>query len=278
MDERALFLSRLEFAVLLLTEQIEEILCFPLPDGKNIEEKQMIEAIYELVCMDCLQVSETSETSKISDISKTSETSVKLTDSMKPILEGIKEAEQYLMIESGNPSHPQKIAYVGKRITILEHVQEEGKAFRLFSMERQEFWKWLEDSMEIPETVIKEKTEAKQVLYENELVQKEREALRNCSEPEAFQEISNWMEQVESILEEGVYFGIRCIKKNTNKKEADNVLDLLLGQGFMNLWFLWRKPKQDLFWEASNQENLHIEPDCAELRQEITSMLWREEG
>lgn len=258
MDDRALFLSRLEFAVLLLTEDITEILCFPLPNGQNIDEKQMIKAIYELVCMGCLEADETS---------------VRLTDSMKKTVEEIKGAEQYLMIESGNPSHPQKICYVGNKVIVLENVQEEGKAFRLFSMEKDEFWKWLEDSMEIPETIIEKKTEAEQILYYHELVQQEREILTGVSNENEFQTISDWMAQVETLLEETVYVGIRCIEK----KEADITFDLLLCQGSVNLWFLWRKPKVDLFREISDKEQLHIEPDSLELRQEIANMFWRKE-
>lgn len=258
MDERVLFLSRLEFAVLLLTENITEILCFPLPNEQNVNEKQMIKAVYELVCMGCIQVDEVS---------------IKLTDSMKKIVEELKETKRYLMIESGNLSHPQKICYIGKRVIVLEAVQEEGKAFRLSSMEQQEFWTWLEDSMEIPETVIKEKTEAEQLLSYHEMVQKEREALIIAYDSERFQTISEWMDQVETLLGETVYLGIRFIKK----EGAETELDLLLCQGSMNLWFLWRKPRTDFFREILEEERLHIEPDSAELRQEISNMLWREE-
>lgn len=265
MDEQVLFLSRLEFAVLLLTEGITEILCFPLPniEVQEIEEKQMIETIYELVCMGCLQVNETS---------------VKLTDSMEKRIKGIKEAEQYLIIEPGELSYPQKIAYIGERIVVLEYVQKEGKVFRLFSMEKQEFWKWLEDSMAIPEVLIKERTEANQIVEYSELAIKEREKLTECI-PKEEQTLSEWMEQIETVLQETVYWGMECI----GKQKSDTVQKLLLGQGVMNLWFLWYRPKEDITEEEnkksmdkSEQNILQIEPDSLEFRKKIADRFWRE--
>ena len=45
MCERAVFLSRLEFSVLLMAEGVEEIRCFILPGAKDVNRKEMIEAV-----------------------------------------------------------------------------------------------------------------------------------------------------------------------------------------------------------------------------------------
>lgn len=258
MSEQILFLSRLEFAVLLLAKNIKEIMCFPLPKQQDINEKQMIEAIYELVCMECLQVKETS---------------VELTDFMEEMIGEMEDATQYFLIESGNPLYPQKIVYIGKKLIILENVQEAEKTFRLFSIERQEFWKWLEDSMEIPKAIIEKKTEAKQMIEDCELAFQEKQALEEHGKKKAFQSLSDWIKQIEAILDETVYFGIRWIKEEKQEKSRN----LLLCQGAINLWFLWQKEIEDLFQKESEEEKLYIEPDSAEFRQEIAQMLWREE-
>jgi len=259
MGERVLFLSRLEFIVLLLVKGITEIICFPLTNRQNVDEKQMIEAIYELVCMDCLYVDGTL---------------IKLTDSMESIMEIVYKAELCLMIEPGNRSLSQKICYIGDKITVLEDIQEEGKAFRLFSLEKKDFWKWLKDSMNIPEAVIEEKNEAEKLIEFNELALKEKELLTKYVQPEAFQKISKWMEQAEVALEEMPYGSIQCIKK----KDQNVQMNMLICQGIMNIWFLWYKPKNDIFQESLNKAGyMHIEPDSVMFRQEILKMLWREE-
>lgn len=257
MDDRILFLSRLEFSILLLTENITEILCFPLPNVQEVEEKQMIEAVYELVCMGCIEVNENS---------------IKQTDSIGKLIQEIKRAKQYLLIEPGDLSYPQKIAYIGEQVVVLEYVQEEGKVFRLFSMEKNEFWKWLEDSMAIPEAFIESKREADSIVTYSELAQKEQEELLSY-DPMGFQKLSEWMEQAERLLQEQVYFGISCIsRENSDKKQ-----ELLLCQGTMNLWFLWYQLERDSTREEMKYSGLQIAPDSAELRQEIEKMLWREE-
>ncbi|MCX4267233.1 MAG: hypothetical protein OSJ62_01010 [Lachnospiraceae bacterium] len=257
MDDRILFLSRLEFAILLLTENITEILCFPLPNVQEIEEKQMIEAAYELVCMGCIQVNETC---------------IRQTESIERLTREIKNAKQYLLIEPGNLSYPQKIAYIGERIVVLEYVQEEGKVFRLFSMERQEFFQWLEDSMEVPTAVFEKKEEAESITAYSELAVRERNVLSAC-DPRDCQSLSEWIERAEEILQETVYFGLACI----SRQEPDKKLECLLCQGTMNLWLLWYQSVGDFCGRKFDQESLQTAPDSAELRKEIREMLWREE-
>lgn len=261
MDERVLFLSRLEFSVLLLAEGITNIVCFPLPDEKNVNKKQMIEAIYELVHMDCIQVGQSSVT---------------LTDSIKKMIKAIKEAKFYLMAEPGDTSLPQKICYMGNQIAVLENVREEGKAFRLFSMEKDEFWKWMENSMELPEAMIEKKSEANRLIEWNELALKERKLLIACGAPKEFQKLSGWMEQVKKVLQEIPYVGFYVVR---GKKQRVKI-EFLICRGEMNTWFLWKEAENEIFQETPIEKtvsNMHIEPDSLELRQEILDMLYLED-
>lgn len=258
MDERVLFLSRLEFSVLLMAGGVEELICFSLPDSQSTDERQMIEAIYELTCMGCLQADETSVT---------------LTESAKKSIDTIREADTYLMVESGNRSLPQKICYAGDRITVLENVQEEGKAFRLFSMDKGEFFQWLEDSMDIPRAAIEGKAEAEQILELSELAQKERDLLVKMDCIGKFQKISDWMEQIETVLQETVYAGIRRIDRQRQERQ----IDMLICQGAVNTWFLYRKSNNDIFQTAPEKEETYVAPDSIMLRKEIENMLWRKD-
>lgn len=259
MDEQALFLSRMEFAALLLAENITEIVCFPMPKREETEEKQMIEAVYELVSMGCLQVHGTS---------------VRWSDFIKSRMEPVRDAKKCLLMEPGDSSLPQKICYIGERIAVLENVQKEGKAFRFFSMDKKDFWKWLEDSMDIPKAAAEKKEEAELLLEYHELALKEKALLRSCGRGGEIQRISEWMEQVKQVLDEIPFVGIRCIWMEKEQKEQIN---LMICRGILNTWFLWKQLRQDFFLEPLEDDMVHVEPDSAELRREIESMLWRKE-
>ena len=51
MSERAVFLSRLEFSIMLIAGGIEEIACFPLPGAKEVDERQMITVWCRKACL-----------------------------------------------------------------------------------------------------------------------------------------------------------------------------------------------------------------------------------
>jgi len=258
MDERILFLSRLEFAVLLIAGGITEMMCFPLLEEENVKKEQMIEAIYELVCMGCLQMDERS---------------VRLTDFMENRIMVIQEAKQYLVIEPGDSSLVQKLCYIDDKIAVLENVQKEGKAFRFFLTDREKFWEWLEDSMELPKAAVEKKAEAEQLLLLNQMAYQERERLLSEGYLEKYSKISGWMKKIKTLLGEMPYVGIRLIRKN----KTDQEIDLLICQGMMNTWFLWQKSQMDLFGGEAEKEEMHLEPDSLELRQEISNMFWRTE-
>jgi len=242
MTDQILFLSRLEFSILLMLDGITDVISFTLPDSQKVDERQMMEAVYELFCKGCIEVDEAS---------------IGLTDLMKTVTKTIKEAEICLIMEPGNNSLAQKVCYVGNEVIVVENVQEEGKAFRLFSVSREAFSQWMEDSMDIPEALAEKRTEAEKILELSEIASKEKEMLRTIlvEKPMTF---SEWMEQAEEILGNKVYAGIQIIYHGELRT------DMLICQGNLNMWIMWH-----------NKTEFYIESDSLELRKEVECMFWR---
>lgn len=243
MNDQILFLSRLEFSILLMLGGITDIISFTLSDSQSVDDKQIIEAVYELSCMGCIRVDETS---------------IGLTDLMKVMTETIKEAERCLIIEPGDPSLAQKVCYAGNEVIVVENVQEEGKAFRLFSVSREAFFQWMEDSMDIPRALAEKKTEAEKILELSEMAPNEKEKIHIAFKVKPLT-LSEWMKQAEEILNNEAYAGMRLIRQGKQRT------DMLICQGNLNMWIIWY-----------DKTGFHMEADSAELRKEMESLFWRD--
>lgn len=255
MNEWAIFLTRLEFAVLLVLEGIEEINCFYLPEEKEIDAQHMLQTIYEL---------------NKSGFIKVDGKDILLSDTIKPIMDLIKNTKSYIRIEPGEDSLYQKICYVSEKIVVLENIQQHGKAFRLFVLKKNDFWSWLEDSLAIPQTFVENKQDMEYLIHINDLIFEEQKKLQTVQYQGAFYDIKKFMEQVESVLAKAVYAGIRF----TDRKSKAVYKDMVIVQGSFHVWFLWCDVQNDLF---SDKENvLHIDADCLEFRKEQLKTFWRE--
>lgn len=255
MNKRAVFLSRLEFSVLLMVAGIEEVGCFALPKAEDVDERQMIKTIYNLVQKDFMQAEEHG---------------LKLSAEMKEIMESVKASAGYLLIETNRDEQPQRIVYLGKQAVILENTASANQDFRMFSRDQEEFWEWIEESMEAPVFDVPSKAEAMELLSMNELALYEFHLLQECSYPGVVPGIRLWMEKIRESLGELPCMGIRFISDSDTGVEQD----LLLCWGCANLWFLWCKPDKDILSEGKNV--VEVAPDAAETRKEIQELFWRE--
>lgn len=255
MNEWAIFLTRLEFAVLLVLEGIEEISCFHLPDEKQIDTQQMLQTVYEL---------------NKSGFIKIEEKSILLADTIKAIMDLIKNTKSYIRIEPGDNSFYQKICYVSEKIVVLENIQQYGKSFRLFVMEKNDFWAWLENSLEIPEALVESKQDMMHLLNMNDLIFQEQEKLQTVQYRGTFYDIGEFMKQVESVLTKTVYAGVRFV----DRKSKTVYKDMVIAQGSFNIWFLWCDVQNDLLSEKENI--VHIDTDSLEFRKEQLKIVWGE--
>lgn len=255
MSDRALFLSRLEFSVALMTEGIEEIGCFALPRAEDVEEGQMIQAVYSLVQKGFMQVQEDG---------------LKLSREIQEILASIKASRAYLFMESGGDEQPQRIIYPGKQAVILENIANVNQDFRLFSKAQEEFWGWIEESMETPVFEVLSRDEAARLMQMNELACQEFHLLQECSYPGSVLGIRSWIEKIRDKMGDVWCTGFRFVRNSKGQPERD----LILCQGCANLWFLWCDPNPDLFNEGEN--HVEVAPDAIETRKEIQAFFWRE--
>lgn len=254
MNERILFLSRMEFAVLLIAGGLAWIECFPLPDAKQTEERQIIEAVYGLVADGLLE---------------TDGKRISLGPDMQEVIRLIERSGMRIWIEPGNSSLPQKICYLAEKIIVLENIQKDGKAFRLFVLEKKRFWKWLEDSLAIPKLFAEERKETAQVLELNPAAAAEQASLYGNGYADAFGEIGEWMRRVKELTGEEVYAGLRFVEGNNSVLAKD----VLIAQGSMNIWLLWCRPEADIFSDKTNR--IYVEPDSVELRELLIEGDWR---
>lgn len=256
MSERAVFLSRLEFSILLIAGGIEEIACFPLPGAKEVDERQMIKAVYGLVQEGLLTVEEGG---------------IKLSGEMEESIASMKASSGYLLMESGDEGQPQRMIYPGKTAVILENTAGTGKDFRLSVKAQDEFWAWVEEIMEIPAAEAVSEDEAAELIEINALAIHERELLQECAYPGAGLGLRLWIEKIQDRLGDVPCTGIRFIQNSDGR----SCRDLILCQGCANLWFLWCDPDKDLL---SGKENpVQVRPDAVETRKEIQAFFWREE-
>lgn len=255
MGECAVFLSRLEFSVLLIAEGIEEISCFVLPESKDVNEKQMINAIYSLVQKGFIQVEEHG---------------LKLSAEMEEMMESVKSATGYLLVESSRDEQPQRIIYLGKHAVILENTADANQDFRMFSKEQEEFWEWIEENMEVPAFEVPSRAEAEELLSMNELMLYEFRVLKECSYPGIVPGIRLWMEKIRESLGELPCMGVRFI----SDLDKEVKWDVILCWGCANLWFLWCEPDKDIL--SGKESFVEIAPDAVETRKEIQELFWRE--
>lgn len=255
MSERVLFLSRLEFSIMLMTEGIEEIGCFALPEAVDVDEGQMIKAVYGLVQKGFMQVKEHG---------------LKLSGEMEEIFASIKASGAYLFMESGDVKQPQRIIYPGKQAVILENTANVNQDFRLFSKEKEEFWGWIEESMELPAFEVLPRDEAAELMQMNELAGQEFHLLQACGYPGSVLGIRAWMKKIQDQMGDIVCTGIRFVQNSS----GGTARDLMLCQGCANLWFLWCDSDKDLCTEGKNP--VEILPDAIETRKEIQAFFWGE--
>lgn len=257
MCERAVFLSRLELAVLLMAGGVEHIQCFALPEAKDVDEKQMIGAVYDLTQKGFLQVLEEG---------------IDLAPGSGTIVDTMKDPRMVIYLEPGDERQPQRIVYVGEQAIILENTMDEGGELRLSTKEQTGFWKWIEDAFELPVADVISADSALRSLYMNGAVITEWEMLQTCTHPGIVQGLRAWMESIRDGLGEAPYVGIRIINARSGKVERD----MVIAPGLMNLWFIWCEQDMDVFSEK--ERHVEVVPDSIETRNAVQKLFWREIG
>ena len=260
MYEKAIFLSRLEFAARLMAGGVEHIPCFPLPDAKEVDEGQMIEAVYRLIQEQYVQIGENGAC---------------LASELKPVVDDIRDSNRCLFMEPGDPSAPQRICYLGTHAAVLEFVGESEREFRLFSLAKEEFWEWLGEALDITLSEIMTKEETDRQIQMSELSVEEKEQLSACGYPGGPGPIGRWMELLEDQMKQtdrggGGHpcMGIRLF----DKKEGRNCCDLLLYQGWMNIWFIWCTPGKDII--SAKENVVEVQAASLELKERFLKLFW----
>ncbi|MCI8724752.1 MAG: hypothetical protein HFG66_01255 [Hungatella sp.] len=246
MCERAVFLSRLEFSVLLMAEGVEEIRCFTLPGAKDVNRKEMIEAVHGLILKGFLQVEDKG---------------ISLSLELASMTECIKGSTACLFVEPGDLYQPQRIVYIGGQAAVLENADDTNSGFRLFIKEPENLWAWLEDTFDLPKTAVMSKAEAGELVRLNQLAEEELRRLQEWEYPGNAAGIRFWMEQLREGFGETPFLGIRFIRSC----DGQTCKDLILLPGSANMWFLWR-----------GREKLEVMPDSIETRKEMETLFWRE--
>lgn len=241
MDDYALFLSRLEFSILLMAGGINQIPCFALSEAGHLDRKQMTKAVHGLVLKEFLQVKETG---------------LCMSPILAEMVESMKSSKRYLLVEPGSEDQPQRIIYLGPKAVILENAGHANYDFRLFLKALEDCWTWLEEAFDMPYTDIASKAEAEKLTGLSEIAKRELKLLRQIKHPGSSQEIRLWMEQMKKHLENGAIAGMRLIDSSNQSL----LWDMLLLSGTMNLWFL-----------CSNGDSLEVVTDSIETRDEIKS-------
>ena len=257
MNEQILFLSRMEFIVLLLAGGIQHIECFPLPDAEQADERQVIEAVYHLI---------------VDGLLETNGGEIRPSENIREFMDVMRNPETYVRIEPADASLPQKICYCGEKIVVLENVQEEDKAFRLFIIRKDDFWAWLTDSVDISATVFDKREEALHMLEFCPIAGEERALLLAQEHPEAFCKAGTWMVRVQNILKENAYASLRFVDGATGTLQKE----VLFVQGSMNTWVLWCVPCADIF--AEQVDCVYVEPDSVELRGKLLKTMNRRDA
>lgn len=256
MIERALFLSRLEFSVLLMAGEVEEIGCFALPRAEEVDEKQIIRAVYSLVKKGFMQVEDHE---------------LRLSEEIEEMIISIKASARYLLMEFVDETQPQRIIYLGKLAVILENTVGTEQDFRLFSKEKEAFWTWIEESMDVPAFVVPVRDEAAKLLAMNELALRELEILKECSCSEGALGMGLQMKKIQEKFGQTSCIGIRLIQSYDGRILGDLILCL----GCANLWFLWCSLDKDLL--SGQEKQIKIMPDAIETRKEFQALFWRKE-
>ncbi len=241
MDDYALFLSRLEFSILLMAGGVNEIPCFALSKAEHVDRKQMTKAIHQLVLKEFLQVKETG---------------LCMSPILAEMVECMKSSKRYLLVEPGSDHQPQRIVYLGPKAVILENADHANYDFRLFLKALEDCWTWLEEAFDMPYTDTALKAEAEKLTDLSEMAKRELEALRQLKHPGSSKGIRVWMEQVRKRLGDGAIAGMRFIDSSNQSL----LWDMILLSGTMNLWFL-----------RGNGDFLEVFPDSIETRDEIKS-------
>lgn len=246
MCKRAVFLSRLEFSILLMAEGIEEIRCFTLPEAKSVNQKEMIEAVYELFQKGFLQVEEKE---------------IRLSTELAAMIDCIKASTACLFVEPGDPYQPQRILYRGGQVAVLENADHTNSGFRLFLKEPENLWTWLEETFDLPETDIMSKKEAEEMVRLSRLAEEELRRLQEGKYPGSAAGIRFWIERLREDFGETPFLGIRFI----HSFDGQTYGDLVLIPGSTNMWFLW-----------CSKETFEVIPDSIETRNEIAALFWRQ--
>lgn len=247
MCKRAVFLSRLEFSILLMVEGIEEIRCFTLPEAGDVGQKEMIGAVHGLIQKGFLQV-EGKE--------------IRLSAEIAAMTGCIKASTTCLLVEPGDPYQPQRILYRnGGQAAVLENASQMNTGFRLFMKEPENLWTWLEETFDLPETDIMSKKEAEEMVRLSQLAEEELRRLQEGRYPGSVPGIRFWIERLKEDFGEIPFLGIRFIHNFDGQTNGD----LVLIPGSTNMWFLW-----------CSGETFEVMPDSIETRNEIAALFWRE--
>lgn len=247
MCKRAIFLSRLEFSILLMVEGVEEIRCFTLPEAGDVGQKEMIGAVHGLIQKGFLQV-EGKE--------------IRLSAEIAAMAGCIKASTTCLFVEPGDPYQPQRILYRNEgQAAVLENASQVNAGFRLFMKEPENLWTWLEETFDLPETDVMSKKEAEEMVRLSQLAEEELRRLQEGGYLGSAPGIRFWIEQVREDFGESPFWGIRFI----HSFDGQTCADLVLIPGSANMWFLWY-----------SGETFEVIPDSVETRNEIAALFWRE--
>lgn len=246
MCKPAVFLSRLEFSVMLMAGKVKMIQCFALPEAENVDRREMTRAVHELIAKGFLMIKETGPC---------------LSPEAAQMVECIKNSKQYLFIEPGDEYEPQRIVYLGPQAVVLENTTEINPDFRLFMKEGKELWTWVEEVFGLPDPAAESKEEAWKLAELSRIAEDEWKQLQNQVKPEKSLGIRFWLEKLRKELGNAPLVGIRLI----HEKKATAHEDLIVYPGSMNMWYL-----------RSREDSLEVVPDSVETREEIKELLGRE--
>jgi len=248
MIDRALFLSRLEFSVLLMAGGVEQIPCFPLPERDEVKEREMIEAVYDLVQKKLLE---------------TREEKICLVPEIAELVRQMKDSRDYVQVEPGEEGEPQRMIYLESQAVVLENTTDTCPQFRLFVNERSRLWNWMEEALDLPAPGSQSKEEATEQVRLSELASGEQERLTECVYPGVKLGIRSWMRKLGDRFGETPRAGIRLVCGGA--KQA--IQDLVVLPGAMNLWFLWCVPEIESL--SGGEKAVWVVPDSSETRKKI---------
>ncbi len=247
MCDYAVFLSRLEFSIVLMAGGVEELPCFILTEPEKTDQKDMTKAIHSLVIKGFVQIKATG---------------LWLVPWLAKMIEVIKNSIEVLFMEPGDSSQPQRIVYLGQQAVVLENTTEINQEFRIMLKSSGDLWPWIEEVFDIPDVHSGSKDEALELIRLSKSAGAEIDQFRDVGYSENCSGIHCWMKKIKDEMGDQPLIGIRLI----GSTDRSLGWDLIIVPGSMNLWFLY-----------SDGHFLEIVPDSMELRKEMRKLFWRGE-